>query len=122
MIQSALYFTVTCEVVLQPKSCSCVYTCSAMNTSLTWRYNDSSGTLEETYYGNNSEYAPRMQGCYIFELIENTKQQTGLIYNITSTLTINSSCSNEMLNNTTVRCLTGENDVEEVSVCLPGRK
>ena len=99
-----------------------------MSPSLTWK--NGSETFDVTYYCgvnnsgvNNScsDQKPETHGCYVFEL-ENAKLQTGLFYNITSKLTINSSCSSEYINNNmTMKCSATEDVVEEVLICLPGK-
>ena len=122
---SYLHFTASCEVELEPKSCSCVYTCSTVNTSLIWQSDD--GIEEALYCGKHNDYCsdqtPITHGCYIFELEKNIKLLSDSLYNITSTLTINPNCSSEHINNMTMKCWTQKDlDEEEVLVCLPGKK
>ena len=114
-------YTETHETLLLPKNCSCVYTCSAVHPSLTWQFYIGMDKKEEIFDQYSYVNVPRPSDCYIFELTERI-ETTGLSYSMTSTLTLNPNCSNDEIINTTVRCLTRDDDVEEISVCLPGRK
>lgn len=111
-------FSALCIGQLYPANCSCIYTCkSSKTTFITWKYGENERTFDTSSYIDEEK---DMECCSIKLTELKIVRSPGLLYSMTSTLTIKPTQTNLRSDGPhTLSCTTIERSYSSI-LCFPG--